>query len=120
MSDIVSVNKNYIQYEESKSLTTSVIETTTVRDATNYSKFALIVNSPNSTTRFLVQWSADNSNWYHVDFYSTVASTNDVDGTTGAQNNGTQNGTVLAKYIRVRLYDDSASGTVKVLLNLLH
>ena len=120
MPDIVSVNNNFIQYEENVSVSTGSIATSAVRNAESYSKYGLVVNSPNSGTQVLVQWSADNVNWYHVDFYSTVAATTDVDGSSNSQNNMFKTGTLLAKYIRVRLFDSTASGTCKVILYLLH
>jgi hypothetical protein len=104
---------------ETVSLTASTMTNTVSHNTNNYSHYEVIVNSTGGSTQALVQWSQDNVNWYHVDFYSTVFATSDVDGTSNSQNNVNFTGDVKAKYMRVRLYDTSAV-TCKVLINLIH
>lgn len=105
-----------------ETFTTSALgfDNTTSKNTTNYSSYSVIVNSTQSDTALVIQASQNNSDWYHVDYYTTVNSYTDPDGVSDTQNNYVSyNSVISAKYMRVRLYSPTAA-TVKVSFNLLH
>ena len=105
-----------------ETFTTSALgfDNTTSKNTTNYSAYSVIVNSTASDTALVIQGSQNNSDWYHVDYYTTVNSYTDPDGVSDTQYNYVSyNSVVSSKYMRVRLYSPT-SATVKVSFNMLH
>ena len=95
-------------------------DNTTSKNTTNYSSYSVIVNSTQSDTALVIQGSQNNTDWYHVDYYTSVNSYTDPDGVSDTQYNFiSYNAVISSKYMRVRLYSPTAA-TVKVSFNLLH
>ena len=92
---------------------------TVSHNTNNYSKYSLIVNSTADDTKILIQASHDDTNWYNLDYSSTVNYTYDADNTSGLQYNYNTNGTPVAKYLRLRIYTPTAAD-VKTIFNLIH
>ena len=95
-------------------------DNTTSKNTTNYSTYSVLVNSTANDTSVLLQGSQNNTDWYHVDYTSTVNTFYDADGISDPQNNYVSyNSVISSKYMRVRLYSPTAA-TVKVSFNMLH
>ena len=95
-------------------------DNTTSKNTTNYSTYSVLVNSTQPDTALVLQGSQNNTDWYHVDYYSSVNSYTDADGVSDNQYNFiSYNAVISSKYMRVRLYSPTAA-TVKVSFNLLH
>ena len=105
-----------------ETFTTSALgfDNTTSKNTTNYSTYSVMVNSTANDTAVLLQGSQNNTDWYHVDYTSTVNTFYDADGISDPQNNYVSyNSVISSKYMRVRLYSPTAA-TVKVSFNMLH
>ena len=94
-------------------------DNTTSKNTTNYSKYALVVNSDQSDTSILIQVSQNNTDWFHSEYPTSVNILNDADSVSYSQNNYITSGDCIAKYMRVRIYSPTGAN-VKVMFNLLH
>jgi len=97
--------------------------TITQFNCTNYAKVEVVMKGTvaMNSTQCMLQWSDDNSTWYSPQFYQTLYEVYDADGTTSVGEQGHLISDVLAKYLRVRLYNPGASSdTVVCLIARIH
>jgi len=97
--------------------------TITQFNCTNYAKVEVVMKGTvaMNSTQVMLQWSDDESTWYSPQFYQTLYEQFDADGTTSVGEQGHLMSDVLAKYLRVRLYNPGASSdTVDCLIARIH
>ena len=91
---------------------------------TNYSKVELIAVGTVSANmlQLQVQWSDDNSTWYHPSFYQTLSTSYSADGVSNPQEILTMSCPARAKYVRAQMYNTSTtlSDTVKLIWSRVH
>mgnify|MGYP003112089703 CR=1 FL=1 len=122
-SDVAALNDNAFVSETVVVAASSLDNTTTQMNCTNYSKVEVILKGSiaANATQFMLQWSPNNTDWYSPQFYQTLFEQYDADGSTSVGEQGTLTSDVLAKYVRVRLYNPGGSAdTVTCLVARVH
>ena len=117
------LNDNAFVNESVVVAATSMDNTTTQINCTNYAKVEVILKGTvaMNSTQVMLQWSDDNSTWYSPQMYQTLYEVFDADGTTSVGEQGHLISDVLAKYMRVRIYNPGASSdTVVCLIARIH
>ena len=90
-------------------------------DVSSYKKFSVIVSTDDTGTDYKaqIQWSGDDSTWYHSDFVGNIGQRVDVDGS-NSQSVINLEGDIKAKYMRVQVYNGAgtAAAVAVEILNL--
>ena len=97
--------------------------TTSQYNCTNYAKLEVILKGTvaMNSTQVMLQWSDNNTDWYSPQMYQTLYEQFDVDGVTSVGEQGNLMSDILAKYVRVRLYNPGVSSdTVDCLIARIH
>jgi len=109
---------------ETVSVSSQSMDNTASLNCTNYARFEVIAISSltANATHVQIQWSDDNTNWYYPEFYQTIMTNYDADGSSNAQESLKMSSEIHGKYARVRLYNPSASSSdsVKVVMARIH
>jgi hypothetical protein len=116
----IDVNSVIASASSSDSLTIATLATdvSVSKLTSGFTSVGVIVESTTAEVKTSLQWSHDNMNWYQVESRQSLSTITDASGSNG-QNTLYFKVGVLAKYVRVQVYNpDAASASVKVLVNL--
>jgi hypothetical protein len=118
------LNENAYVTETVSVASLSMSNTITLINCTSYAKVEVIAVGSLSanSTHVQIQWSDDDSNWYKPDFYQSLMTSFDADGTSNSEESVAMSMDVRAKYMRVRIYNPSStqSESVKCLVSRIH
>jgi hypothetical protein len=121
---VEELNENAFVTETVSVASLSMGNTTTLINCTSYAKVEVIAVGTLSanSTHVQVQWSDDNSNWHKTDFYQSLMTNFDADGTSNSEESMAMSMDVRAKWMRLRIYNPSStlSESVKCLINRIH